>query len=316
MLIEVEMNKENAQTRISKLKEKPMSVNSPVYLYATEMVSAYYSILNIKNKNIMTICGSGDQVLDAFFMGAKSVIGFDLNQSSEFITNLKIAAIKELSYGEYLEFIGNKLSNKRLNYNIYKKIKTNLNKKTKRFFDNLYSKFKYNNNKLLASDNFRQRDDFVSSSIKDINYFLKDKNTYIKMKKILKNAKFKFIQSDIKELYLHKDIKNKKFDIINMSNVPGYITGTLQKQGNKDPCGYFIEKIANKLFNMLSDEGFIFYYIYAPAIFPNKIAQKSSPSASISNFKKFRGKINISKKIVPGVVQGTKDEIVILKRLR
>ena len=72
-----------------KIKEKPMSEQAPMYVYATETVSSYYKLLNLKDKTVLSVCGSGDQVLNAYFFGAKRVIGCDMNERSKYITLLK-----------------------------------------------------------------------------------------------------------------------------------------------------------------------------------------------------------------------------------
>jgi hypothetical protein len=310
------MGKKESQRWMGKLREEPMSEQAPMYLYATEMVSTYYSLLKVRGKCVLTVCGSGDQVLDAFFLGAKRVVGFDLNKNSEFITQLKITAISLLDYKEYLDFLGGKNSQKRLDYNIYIKIRTCLDKKSRGFFDSLYSKSNFSSKRLLLSNRFRQRDDFAGSRIKQINQFLKDEKAYLKMRGIIKKIKFEFVHADIKGLDLHKDVQKERFDIINMSNVPTYIVGGLEKRGNKDSCGYFIEKITGNLFNLLNKGGFLFYYVYSPSIYPNKLTSERSSAANISSFKKFKSKISITEKLFEGVSKKTKDKIIILKQIK
>lgn len=152
-------------------KEKPMTEEAPMYLYATEMVSTYYSLLGVKGKHVLTICGSGDQVLNAYFFGVTSVVGIDLNKRAEFITRLKMSAVMELTYKEFLQFFSNKRS--RFAYRLYQKIKKNLNKETADFFDNLYFAHSFNGSSLARSpDYFRQRDHFATGRIKTMNAYL------------------------------------------------------------------------------------------------------------------------------------------------
>ena len=90
----------------SKIKEKRMGSDAPVYIYATEMCSSYYHIVDVKRKRVLTVCGSGDQILNAYFFGAEVVVGFDLNANSERMLRLKVVAIKELAYKKFLKFFG------------------------------------------------------------------------------------------------------------------------------------------------------------------------------------------------------------------
>ena len=123
------------------LKEAKMSEEAPMYIYATEMVSEYCSILDIEGKKILSITGSGDQIINPILMGAKEVVGFDVNKRAEFITHLKIAAIKSLSYEEFLDFFGSKSTKPSFDYEIYKKIEKELPDTIKRFFTKIFAEF-------------------------------------------------------------------------------------------------------------------------------------------------------------------------------
>ena len=243
----------------------------PMYLYATEMVSSYYSKLKIKDKNILTICGSGDQVLNAYFFNAKKVIGFDINERSEFITILKITAIKKFSYREYLDFFGINNKTASFDYILYKRIRENLNKKIREFFDNLYEIYNFNGKKLTRSDYFHQRGFIVDPKL--INSYLKNERNYLKLREMLKFRKFEFVRSDVKIIFSNKKIVKEKFDIINLSNLPNYFVGKLVRENVKDPIGYFFNKIIMELKKKLSKKGKIFYYSYSPKSYPNKIAK-------------------------------------------
>src|SRR5680860_295742 len=105
---------------------KEMTIQSPLYIYATEMVSAYYNLLQIKDKRILSIVGSGDQIIDAYYYGAKEVIGFDINKRSLFILEIKFVAISILTRKEFLEFFGTNMSNGTFNFQVYKKIRRKL----------------------------------------------------------------------------------------------------------------------------------------------------------------------------------------------
>jgi len=102
------MFKKKEISALEKDFSKRMTQNAPMYVYGTEAMSGYYSKLHLKNKKILTIAGSGDPMINAFFTGAKDVIGFDLNYFSYFITSLKFEAIKTLTYKEFLRFFGTK----------------------------------------------------------------------------------------------------------------------------------------------------------------------------------------------------------------
>ena len=290
-----------------KRKEKPMSSVAPMYIYATENMKGYYSKLNLKNKRVLSICGSGDQVLNAYFYNAKKVIGFDLNKRAEFITRLKIAAIKEMDYKEFLYFFGRRV-NTGFDYAVYKKFKEKLDNKTRRFFDRLYKEFNYNGKKMVKSSYFRQRDDF-ESPLKLINAYLKSRRNYLKMRKILEKKSFKFISENIKDI--HKKLK-EKVDIINLSNVPNYYVGSLEKKGVEKPVENFYNVLLN-LRKILRRRGKIFFYSYSKKIYPNKTALRVPLMAKESSIRKLKKNFKVRCINFRSLSPGIRDRVVVLE---
>ena len=52
---------------------------SKIYSFTTENISGYFNYLDFKNKNVLTVSASGDHIINAFYKGARSVTGFDIN---------------------------------------------------------------------------------------------------------------------------------------------------------------------------------------------------------------------------------------------
>lgn len=246
-----------------------MTSKSPMYIYATEMVSSYYDKLNIKGRSILTIVGSGDQVINAYFFGAKSVVGFDINRNSFHIFNLKKAGILYLSYHEFVRFFGKKMNSGNLKYEVYKILRKNLPSATSNYFDVLYKQFKYDGGKLIKSDNFRQRSN-VEADVTDINHYLANEENYLKTRDILRNNKIELIRLDINHIDRIKD----RFDIINLSNVLNYLTANVGKNDLLDVLLGITRKVGKKL----NKNGYFFYYSYSPKIYSSRA--RSIPPAS------------------------------------
>ncbi|MFZ5955160.1 MAG: DUF3419 family protein [Nanoarchaeota archaeon] len=268
------------------MAEKSMSSCAPIYVYATEMVGIYYKNLNISGKKILTVCGSGDQVLNAYFYGAKEVIGFDLNERSKFILDLKKAGIKKFNYDEFLKFFG-KFANEGFDYKLYLKLMPDLTVTSRKFFDSLYKQFHLNGKNLVKSKYFRQRNDF-SQDTQLINSYLRNDVNYRKIKNILIDKKIQFIQGNILEIY--KKLNCNKFDIINLSNVPNYLVGSFIQNKESEPLMLFYNNVLLKLKNMLFDKGKIFYYSYSPKNYPNKVAKEIPLASKNSTIKMFKSK--------------------------
>ncbi|MEX0920926.1 MAG: DUF3419 family protein, partial [Candidatus Pacearchaeota archaeon] len=293
-------------------KEARMSGSAPMYMYATEMVSLYYRKLNIKNKSLLTICGSGDQVINAVFFGAKKVVGFDLNKRSEFITRLKIAFIKTLSYKKFMEFFNEGINEKSFNYNIYKNISKKLDRKTNSFFDQMYKKYDYDGKKLSSSKLFRKRKDIIGNKIKNMNIYLKNNKNYLKTRNMLKKTKFKFIRKDIKNI---SEIELSGLDLVNLSNAPNYFLADLRRKGTKKMIEYFHNNILLEVKNKMKKGGKIFYYIYSDEIYPNKIAKSNSILSKKRTLKKIEGfgEFSIKEIYFRGTDKRGKDRIVVLE---
>ncbi len=241
-------------------KEVKMGKFAPMYVYATEMVGNYYKKIGVKNKNVLTIVGSGDQVLNAYVLGARSVIGFDVNIRSLFITQLKIAAVQILTLKEFLVFFGQRRSNVGFRYATYQKIRPFLEPKIRLFFDGAYKKFRRNGRRLVTSEYFRQRSMFTHMKPSQINMYLKNERVYMKLKRIFSRGNtFEFIQGDLKNIFSYSKFRSNQFDIINLSNAPNY---TFSSHKMPEVVEGFIV-LVQKLKKILAKRGLIFFYSYA-----------------------------------------------------
>ncbi len=77
---------------------------SRLYTFTTENINGYIENFDLKNKSLLTVGSSGDQILNAFFYGARDITLYDINEYAKFYVYLKVAAILSLSYVEFQEF--------------------------------------------------------------------------------------------------------------------------------------------------------------------------------------------------------------------
>ncbi len=120
---------------------------SPTYTFTTENIKNCFKKLELKNKSLLTVCGSGNQVFNAVLLGARKIDAFDISGFSEMFFNLKKIAIEVLSYEEFFEFFylksicsdeEIKKYHKAFNIKTYWKITPYLDERTRIFWDNLY----------------------------------------------------------------------------------------------------------------------------------------------------------------------------------
>lgn len=287
-------------------REEKDFLKAPIYLYGTEAIGSYYKALNLEEKSVLTINGSGDQVLNAYFFGAKRVVGFDLVKNTHYMLNLKIAAIKKIGYKMFLAFFGNKDKIGNLNHATYILLKQSLDDETIEFFDTLFKRYKNNGKKLLESKNFRKRREFYVK-LGEINPFLASEQNYQKMQKIIVTVKPAFIKSDIYDI--HKKT-SEKFDVINLSNVLNYVSKKLEKEKISSPIEHINRKILLNLRNMLKIGGKVIYYYFYRSPEEIETTPLVNRESSIAWLRERRN-FTVSRIEFKGILYGT-DAVVVL----
>lgn len=194
------------------------SLYSACYVFSNENLSEYYPKFNMVDGKILTICGSGDQVLMSVLSGAKKVDCFDSNCLTYYNLMLKICGIMHLDYDEFCSLynLPNRVCNRK---SIYKKINNYLSADVKYFWDYIF----INGEMLLGVKEFfpyffKERDEELYKSIERIAY-LDEKNFYI-LKELLKNCEITFKNCNFLDVF---ENFNDSYDFINLSNISTYL---------------------------------------------------------------------------------------------
>ena len=210
------------------------SLYSTCYKFSNENLSGYYPKFNIKDGNVLTVCGSGDQVLSAFLYGAKNVDCFDSNILTYYNLMLKAYCIKHLSFEDFFLFFGLSHScDKKIIYDSFKdKIDNN---DVRLFFDLLFDNdinvdYLYNNGETCYPENL-----VVSIPYLEI-------NNYYKLKDTLDISRINFVVSDLFDVYKHY---SNKYSFVNLSNICDYFDNLIP----------FYEFINDTNLNHLTDDG-------------------------------------------------------------
>lgn len=200
---------------------------SQCYQFTNEQLDAYYSQIDLKDKDVLTVCGSGDQVICALLNGAKKVDTFDTNKLTYYYLFLKISAIKALDYIDFLELMNLYCRNSnRKEY--YKNIRDLIPKEDiKMFWDEF---FKENEDLFPAfflgghnNKNFTHYEavDNISLNENKSRILYLNEMEFQKAKTKLNNNNISFKNIDL--LDVNTDFNNK-YDFINCSNIAFYIT--------------------------------------------------------------------------------------------
>ena len=83
--------------------EQSFSKYGYIYPFTNEKLKIIFKYLDLSNR-ILTVTSSGDQSLFAILNGATKIDCFDKNKLAKYFSELKIAAIKSLSYKQFKKF--------------------------------------------------------------------------------------------------------------------------------------------------------------------------------------------------------------------
>lgn len=284
--------------------EPKMTSQAPMYVYATEMVGSYYKRLSLKGKRVLTIVGSGDQVLNAHFYGAREVVGVDINRNALFITELKLCAIEMFTYREFLKFFNQR--NNGFGRRSYERLRMSLSRPCRTYFDRLFTAV--GKRSLGRSVYFRQREVLFGSG-KRVNAYLVDADAYEKMRTIIRKNKPVLLNADI--LHLTRQQRLGKFELINLSNVPNYLTGRSFGLTERQVLG-----VLKHFKPLLSTRGSVIFYGYNSRMYtlPPAISEPPISKHQFYMLLKTSGTFDVRRIFFPGMNSyGWPDRVTVLQ---
>ena len=222
-----------------------------LYKFTTENISGYIKEFDFKNKNLLTVGSSGDQVINANMCGCNDATVIDLNMNSEIFFNLKKAALIVLDYEEFLKFFSVSDNAYKMSIDIYSKLRETL-----RYIDLeslLIWDYIYDNYSIKQINNLFHFHVGELSNIDKFNPYLITENNYNAEKENIKKLKVKFINADV--LKTNKVFTLEKFDNINLSNIYCYAENKYKLKKFKNGV--------NDLVNRLNKDGkMLVAYLY------------------------------------------------------
>lgn len=190
---------------------------SSIYRFTNENISSYFHHLKDK-KNVLSVLGSGCQIANSLLAGSRNIDCFDISIFPEYFTHLKLASILALSKEDFLKFYFSDDREELFSDELYDKISYYLNGKYRSFWDYLYmfdDGYDIYNSLLFRSDLVLEK---MAISY---NPYLQDEN-YQRLRNILNYDSFN-INSCVCDITKSKI--DKKYDLINLSNILSYYYG-------------------------------------------------------------------------------------------
>ena len=232
------LNKKEQKINLKEIDINNFNNLSQIYSFTTENIAGYFEYLDFTNKNILTVAASGDHIINAFYKGAEQVYGFDINYLALIFAELKLVALQNLQYKEFLQFFmineENDIEKNKnaLNYKVYvNKLKKDLSKGVAENWDILYQNFNNNGYDLRNSYIFNNRYDNNNLKLMS-NLYLKSELDYNIAKETIGEKEIILINSNYKDLKCHNLLNLDKCDIILMSNISDYIKDIYKKKAN------------------------------------------------------------------------------------
>ena len=199
-------------------KNKIYDFYDRIYSFTTENINGYINHFDLKDKSLLTVGSSSDQVFNAFYNGCRDITLLDKNPYTKEYFYLKKAAIKQLEYKDFFNFLsfgGNfSLNYKAFHPKILKKILPHIEEeKAREFWKNItyFSTTSEIRNKLFTLDNKKV------ITLKKVNNYLKEEESYNKIKKEIKNFSPKFICTNLYNYQLKRN-----YDNIFLSNIASF----------------------------------------------------------------------------------------------
>jgi hypothetical protein len=226
---------------------------APIYPFTTENLAGYFPFLKINGKTILTVSGSGDQVLNAMYFGAKQIDAFDINLLSSLYTELKLQALRFLSYDDFLSYFSFVSDNRQvLSRRLYDKFSDSISSSAKYVFDLFYQAFNDRGYEMRNSHLFYNRPP-VDHQSAVYNEYLQNPDKYLQTRNNSGASIYRWLQSDIMELK-HILEPAARYDVILLSNIADY--AHLMYPGSEH-LKYFTQQILHPLVRYLSPEGIL-----------------------------------------------------------
>lgn len=218
--------------------EKRINVNDTktgyfgqIYSFTTENIAGYIDLFDLKDKSLLTVGSSCDQLINAVLKNCKDITLVDINPYTKFYFYLKMASILELERKEFLNFFRFydypkvfKENNNVFNKKTYKKIEQTLrllDYESFLFWTELFDNFSsLDIRKYLFSHDEGRNSEIIGSNLYLQNNLLY-KDTRMKLQKVKPN----FITENI---FLVKF--DRTFDNIWLSNISHYVIMTELKK--------------------------------------------------------------------------------------
>lgn len=275
------------------------SETSPVYAFATENIGGYLDLFDFKDKDILTVGASGDQMVNAYAAGARTVVNFDINRLARHMAELKTALLKHLPRDRFRQFFID------FDYDVYRRNRNALSLSARYFFDQAYKNFGNDGQALRSSVLFRKQQ--RTEQIVENNPYLTDDRGY----SIAQTAcKIRPLEWNVHTAEEAAKPNGHRYDVILLSNISDYAHHMYEG----DYLLSFRERVAEPMAARLRPGGrMMIGYVY-DALDANKSSARSrinDPQARQAAFGNYP-EATYREVEIPGAWEGNNKDVVLI----
>ncbi|MFH1401171.1 MAG: DUF3419 family protein [Nanoarchaeota archaeon] len=236
---------------------------SPIYAFTTENLCGYLPCLPIPDARVLTISGSADHIINAAMLGANEIVAFDVNALSGMYSELKLAAMRNLDFDVFKDFLmrdlDDRMANQRaLDHDVYASFRNDLSGPTMQFFDVSYSRFHDDGLALMESELFCNNSYDSRRGKTTRNPYLRSERAFQDAKESLDRVRVDWLEANAQDVARCVD---GTFDVILLSNIADYANRLFPER--HDYLRAFNEHVVAPLSRTLKPDGVLCAaYIY------------------------------------------------------
>mgnify|MGYP004559146115 CR=1 FL=1 len=277
-----------------KIEENVMERFNSIYPFTSENIAGYMKELDLTDKKVITVTGSTDHILNAVLQGATEITTFDINPLTKPYMDLKISAVKNLSYEDFVSFL---LFEDKMNLNYNTILNLDMPNESKIFWIEHLAKFNNNGIELKNSSLFVTK--YFNPYSKLYQNLYLSKNKYNLLKQRIKETNIKFINASLNDLRLDED-----FDYMFLSNISDYLNLMYRSDELKK-----YRDLLKKFQNRVNTIYFAYLYDIGTSNPRTEIDDLRKVKKIFSNFRRVE-----FKSALEGSIHDKKDGVLILER--
>ena len=224
-----------------------------IYPFTTENIASYINHFDLKDKSLLTVGSSGDQVFNAVLNGCKDITVLDKSPFTKEYFYLKKTALMSLELHDYVKLLSlyncpspGDINEESFNYDSIEEVLSNLiyeDLDSYNFWNSLFNKKDINE----VREKLFIRDENNTNTLLRSNNYLSSYEKYSELQEKIEDIKPTFLIQDIRS-----PILNRSFDNIFLSNIFDFIK-------RRDAL-----MILNEVLPYLNEEGkILIYYLYS-----------------------------------------------------